>query len=288
MQSCAQRTHSDIWSQLAFNARQIIWNRRPTEWKEMVTMQWVSDMQRDAWYYRQAQSKSPPGCLWRLWPTASTLTEPFSPDGNLFCCCDPDCVGRAICLIHLDDISRFHNIGGYFGAITYWLNWVRYMAHKIHLGISEMYYMWFDGILELLNSACLAQNQHNVFQSWEASRCVWENVECNHRSTNCRRVTDSRWTLVPAFNVTGISNDSTRSNWNLWCLVQEYHGSDCDKCGDMTERWRKYPVHLEVLPNEFRNQKWTRRDARVLIDIHLNDCRCFVKLPRFPEAIDFH
>jgi hypothetical protein len=42
-------------------------------------------MQRDAWYWRRAWSNPPPGCLWRLWRSASTLTEPFRPDGNVFC-----------------------------------------------------------------------------------------------------------------------------------------------------------------------------------------------------------
>jgi len=44
-------------------------------------------MQRDAWYWRWARSNLPPGCLWRLWRSASTLTEPFRPDGNVFCWC---------------------------------------------------------------------------------------------------------------------------------------------------------------------------------------------------------
>ena len=44
-------------------------------------------MQRDAWYWGRARSNPPPGCLWRLWRSASTLTEPFRPDGNIFCWC---------------------------------------------------------------------------------------------------------------------------------------------------------------------------------------------------------
>jgi len=45
------------------------------------------DVQGDAWYWRRERSNPPPGCLWRLCPSASTLTEPFRPDGNVFCWC---------------------------------------------------------------------------------------------------------------------------------------------------------------------------------------------------------
>jgi len=45
------------------------------------------DVQHDAWYWRRARSHPPPGCLWLLWQSASTLTEPFRPDGNVFCWC---------------------------------------------------------------------------------------------------------------------------------------------------------------------------------------------------------
>ena len=44
-------------------------------------------MLRDPWYWRRAQSHPPPGCLWRLWRSASTLTEPFRLDGNVLCWC---------------------------------------------------------------------------------------------------------------------------------------------------------------------------------------------------------
>jgi len=44
-------------------------------------------MQRAAWYWGRARSNPPPGCLWRLWRSASTLTEPFRLDGNIFCWC---------------------------------------------------------------------------------------------------------------------------------------------------------------------------------------------------------
>ena len=39
----------------------------------------------DVWSWRRARSNLPPGCLWRLCRSASTLTEPFRPDRNVFC-----------------------------------------------------------------------------------------------------------------------------------------------------------------------------------------------------------
>ena len=44
-------------------------------------------MQLDPWYWRRARSNPPPGCLWRLWQSAFTLTQPVRPDGNVFCWC---------------------------------------------------------------------------------------------------------------------------------------------------------------------------------------------------------
>jgi len=69
------------------NARAFVSNRRPTEQEETVKQRSEGDMQRDAWYWGQARSNPPPECLWRLWRSASTLTEPFRPDGNIFYWC---------------------------------------------------------------------------------------------------------------------------------------------------------------------------------------------------------
>jgi len=51
----------------------------------MVKQQSEGDMQCNAWYWGCARSNLPPGCLWRLWQSASILTELFRPDGNSFC-----------------------------------------------------------------------------------------------------------------------------------------------------------------------------------------------------------
>jgi len=50
---------------------------RPTEREEMADWRSEGDMLRDAWYWRRARSNPPPGCLCRLWRSASTLTEPI-------------------------------------------------------------------------------------------------------------------------------------------------------------------------------------------------------------------
>jgi len=42
-------------------------------------------MQHNGLYWHWAQRNLPPGCLWRLWRSSSTLTQPFSPDSNVFC-----------------------------------------------------------------------------------------------------------------------------------------------------------------------------------------------------------
>ena len=47
----------------------------------------------------------------------------------------------------------------------------------------------------------------NIFQSLEASRSVWEEVECKLRWVNFRRVWDPRRAFRPAFRVPEISDD---------------------------------------------------------------------------------
>jgi hypothetical protein len=48
-------------------------------------------MQHDAWNWSRVQSNPPPECLWQLWWSVSTLTEPFRPDGSIFCWCREKC-----------------------------------------------------------------------------------------------------------------------------------------------------------------------------------------------------
>jgi len=96
-------------------------------------------------------------------------------------------------------------------------------------------------------------HQQNVFQSLEDSRSVWQDVECKLRSVNFRRVSDPGRVFRQAFRVTGISDDRYRSNWDLWWLIQEYNGSDCDKFGSTSERRRELWVHLGVSLNQHAN-----------------------------------
>jgi len=82
MQACTQWTHSDVWSQLATTPE--CWFKvggRQSEKKRRSE----GDIQLDAWYWRRARSNPPPECHWRLWRSASTLTQPVRPDGNVFC-----------------------------------------------------------------------------------------------------------------------------------------------------------------------------------------------------------
>jgi len=69
------------------NVRVFIWNWRPTQREEMVKLWLEGNMRRDTWSWRRALRIPPPGCLWHLGPSASTLTQPFRLDGNIFCCC---------------------------------------------------------------------------------------------------------------------------------------------------------------------------------------------------------
>ena len=69
------------------NARVFVWHKRPTEREEMAKRRSQGDMECDAWYWRRARSNLPPGYLWQLWRSASTLPEPFRPDRNVLCWC---------------------------------------------------------------------------------------------------------------------------------------------------------------------------------------------------------
>jgi len=131
------------------------------------------------------------------------------------------------------------------------------------------------------------QYQQNVFWSLEDSRSVWEAVECKLRSVNFRRVSDPRRVFRQAFRVTGISDDRYGSNWDLWWLIQEYDGSDCDKFRSMSERQRELWVHLRVSPNQYGNHEQTLRDAWVLMDVHSENDRHYQWLFGYTEAIDF-
>jgi hypothetical protein len=67
------------------NAILIVQNRRQIECKETVRQRSEGKMECDSLNWSQARSNPPPGCLWQLWRSASTPTEPFHPDRNIFC-----------------------------------------------------------------------------------------------------------------------------------------------------------------------------------------------------------
>jgi len=68
-------------------ARVSVGNSTPTEQEEMAKGWSEHDIQREAWCWRRAQSKPQPRCLWRHLLSASTLTQPISPDRKVLCWC---------------------------------------------------------------------------------------------------------------------------------------------------------------------------------------------------------
>jgi len=94
MQACTQWTHSDVWSQLATTPECLFQigdgQSEKKRWSE-------GDMPRNAWYSRWARANPPPGCHSRIRRSASTLTQPFRPDGNVFCWCCLQSDGHIIC-----------------------------------------------------------------------------------------------------------------------------------------------------------------------------------------------
>ena len=64
--------------------RVIIYNRGQTEREETVKQQLAGDIQCDAVYWCRTRSNQPPGCLWQLWQSASTLMEPARPNRIFF------------------------------------------------------------------------------------------------------------------------------------------------------------------------------------------------------------
>jgi len=131
------------------------------------------------------------------------------------------------------------------------------------------------------------QHQENVFYSLEDSGSVWEDVECILRRVNYSRVSDPRRVFRQPFSVTGISDDRYRSNWDLWWLIQDYDGSDCDTFWSMSERRRELWVHLGVSLNQPGNYKQTLKNAWIVMDNHLEDCRRYLRLFGCTWAIEF-
>ena len=69
------------------NASVIVVNRRPTEADEMLNQRSQGNVECDALDWLPGQSIPPPGCLSRLWHSASTPTKPFRSDSNILCSC---------------------------------------------------------------------------------------------------------------------------------------------------------------------------------------------------------
>jgi hypothetical protein len=66
------------------NARVFVANRRATEREGLAKRESDCNKQLETWYWHRAQSNPPPGYLWWLWRSVSTLKQPVRPDGNVF------------------------------------------------------------------------------------------------------------------------------------------------------------------------------------------------------------
>jgi len=89
-------------------------------------------------------------------------------------------------------------------------------------------------------------------------------VEWKLRSVNFRRVSDPRRVLRQGFRVTGISDDSYRSMMGVIVIsLGARRSATFGAPGSVTE-----PT---------RDHKQTLRDVWVLIDIHLENCRRYLR-----------
>jgi hypothetical protein len=87
----------------------------------------------------------------------------------------------------------------------------------------------------------------------EDSRCVWDDAECTLRYLNLSRILDPRRAFLPAFRVTGISDDCYRSTMGVIVIdlgtpqsTWENYGCTCNHRQQAGERWQKSREHLWV------------------------------------------
>jgi hypothetical protein len=80
---------NSLWRMVTIghNARVFVSNRRLTERDERVTKWSEGEMPPNTLHWSRAWSNPQLEFLWRLWQSATTLTEPFRPDGDIFCLC---------------------------------------------------------------------------------------------------------------------------------------------------------------------------------------------------------
>jgi len=82
-----------------------------------------------------------------------------------------------------------------------------------------------------ISKQCALVHQQNVFWTVEASRSVWEDVECKLRCVNFRRVSDPKRAFLPCFRVTGISYDWCRSMMGVIVIGLGTRQSAGENCG---------------------------------------------------------
>jgi len=99
---------------LTYGHRVFVYNRIPIEQEEPAKPRREGDMESDAWYWRRARSIVPPGCFPRLWWSASTLTQPFSPDCNVFCWCNKSSPPQCGPYLATSNMSPINNVNTQF------------------------------------------------------------------------------------------------------------------------------------------------------------------------------
>jgi len=109
---------------LGHNARVIFEHWRRTEREETVKQWSEGNIQCDALFWCWARSNPPPGCLWQLWRSASTLTEPLHPNRIFSCWCDCNCYllnqfTQTQYIVTLYQIHNGHGVTRYIDHHTY-------------------------------------------------------------------------------------------------------------------------------------------------------------------------
>jgi len=143
-------------------------------------------------------------------------------------------------------------------------------------------------IADVTSVAVIEFHLQNEFWSLEASRSVWEDVECKLRSIDGRRLSYPRRAFRPAFGVTGISDDWSKSTmcvnvtslgtsrstgenyrwtwerrwqakerwpqaWERWRQVWKHLASQLSSLGQTTASLGTLLVRLEIIATAFRS-----------------------------------
>jgi len=223
-------------------------------------------MWRDAWSWRRARSKPPPGCLWRLCRSASTLTEPFRPDGNVFCWCG--------CRRQSERSWMFWQWGG---RGRWW--WCRHRAWQAER-------CWQTGL----------GDEHNL-QTGTAKHgeVLAEADEAKHIDTTglrgCRRLHPWKRYEVRQVQIQGSGGCLTANGW--WCSftctdnISSAYGLSCycprniaNAASDfLTRIWSTWAWFWEATVGKMYSWAWAHRGARFISYSECEACRTRKLLP---------